>query len=1601
MESINSFNNGMNSDVSKQVHSKDSYLQALNFRSLTELGASNGSLVNVKGNQCSVTFPDLQAVYKLQLFKGTDVAPSTTTNVATITINGTTVGTLSISNSTRGIDLYNYIIDNYPNCYQYTGTTVATKTFSIAYEDDYVVFYSIPVFSGCTPVASITTTVTISYSASTGGTKAVFKFINSNNTLPSLTQNITNPYVSKVLSDKIIPIGSTFILDDIYILTATDDNIYGPAGTNGELPENDTFKYGGAIWKLNIDDITKDGILTLIYSSNIDFTKYHPIAPSAILGRYESPAIQRLYWTDFYNKIRNINVTQPQLMAMNPTQLYVFPSVSFEIPLLDNIGSGSLSYGTYELCYRLRKAAGAVTNYSQTSNMVHLIGEDPNDTSSNSYKIYEGGPGPSLRSITWKVSNIDTSYDTIEYIILYRTSRTAIPAIYVKPEISVGTLVDNYVTITDLSTYDNILLEDFLNLSTGFTHAKTVDTKDNRLFWGNVKYAAQSDISAIFDARAFRAKTSGADDIYLSNGGNAPISYTSTLAQALPQTEDCINEYYDINGDESSNACFYQPGTANLGGKGKYVTYEFGTDEILLSDLAVTRGLIADGWLIRSAAPFSNQAGISGMNNPEDLLDFVAPSITTDSENQTYPIKGVGGFKNPYVTSLMKGYQHEEIYRFALQLFDKQGNPFFSEWIGDIKMPSTANTNNNRGNQAILAGINDFRNSFLGNDGAIYGQILYLKFTIDISSIKDFISGYQIVRVERDATNKTILGSGMLTNPFVDGTDICLGGGLWTETTLWPSSALPPPVFARSYNPFPGQESLETLGHITSYDTNGYSPKLATFDCFDMINNSGDGYSYKNGDKVLVRSRVKPINYQRAMSLADDCRYRLGFDTALLGEWLDNTYGTTRTDLPSGTPPAFDAGDGKFQTGFDSDLMPYYILHYVESAVYSSNNTYVIANRTNHIPTKGQVIAGGNVDTPVLGGGVTFRNYVYNFGPNAQYNKPGYGSKTVLLEFENPNDAIYSTFFSCSAQNGEKLMAIYYRPNINQYGGNTYAARTDSIYIACGSFIPITRITNTLEDNFKLDIKCFGGDIHVNYWDHQKVHKSQDPTEFQHYIWDNGGGLNYKPGSTTGLVKDSNFTISNTFCFPCTNTYNQGVRWGSHVDSDLNSDTYANEDGYDYYSYHSNEKNVVTFFPKPLNFQLNDVWRNRVFFSELKFDNEIEDSWSKYLPNSFYDVEGNYGQIMALVSLKENMYFLQERGVGLLMINPVSMVNDSMGQNVKLGASDEVIQKHYYKSIDTGTSHQWSVYRSQGTISFVDVRHKKIYLFNGESVTPVSDIKGQRNFVIKRLHNEVLKYDNPIIDKGILTTYDYYHNEFLYTFNNVLTGDTANNENLTLAYSEVSSAFTGMYNFTPNLYINSNKYLLSTRVGTVANSFNKLWFHNYGTYGNFYGTQYPSTLKLIVNDNPLVTKTFDNLTWNSESILDNIEWNDDFNTYPGSAILPSYPDDINKQLDTFTRVRCYNDYQNTDWSTLTIAPPGNNLTRKERNWNIQVPRNKFDYNVVQPSVSSLFNPTYLTKTSFGERLRDKYLIIDLYYPNSINSRFIINNLKTIYRISDR
>ena len=156
--------------------------------------------------------------------------------------------------------------------------------------------------------------------------------------------------------------------------------------------------------------------------------------------------------------------------------------------------------------------------------------------------------------------------------------------------------------------------------------------------------------------------------------------------------------------------------------------------------------------------------------------------------------------------------------------------------------------------------------------------------------------------------------------------------------------------------------------------------------------------------------------------------------------------------------------------------------------------------------------------------------------------------------------------------------------------------------------------------------------------------------------------------------------------------------------------------------------------------------------------------------------------------------------------------------------------------------------------------------------------------------------------------------------------------------------------------------------------------HDEGNYGEFYNFTYPSLLSFPINKFPTETKVFDNLRWDSQASING----------------------VNQYINTWNKLRCYDDYQNTDYQDLIVSGLSTNLKRKERSWKTFIPRNR----VLNSSSQSpdIFNPTNLSSPNnkpFGDRIRDKYMIIDLEYDNTTNALLTTNNVICDIRGSER
>jgi hypothetical protein len=140
--------------------------------------------------------------------------------------------------------------------------------------------------------------------------------------------------------------------------------------------------------------------------------------------------------------------------------------------------------------------------------------------------------------------------------------------------------------------------------------------------------------------------------------------------------------------------------------------------------------------------------------------------------------------------------------------------------------------------------------------------------------------------------------------------------------------------------------------------------------------------------------------------------------------------------------------------------------------------------------------------------------------------------------------------------------------------------------------------------------------------------------------------------------------------------------------------------------------------------------------------------------------------------------------------------------------------------------------------------------------------------------------------------------------------------------------------------------------------------HNTGNRGSFYGTVYPSKIRFMINDQYSSTKVYDMIQY--ESISDN----------SGTNML----------YDTFNYIKVVDDYQDSNQQSITISGSSANITRKEREFCLNIPRNRTGGDETR---------------LFKERMRDKYLTVDLIYNNTNGYIFSVPYVTTNYRISKR
>jgi hypothetical protein len=1340
------------------------------------------------------------------------------------------------------------------------------------------------------------------------GTRLSFKIPN----IPTL--NLLNGVVIPQQNNlKIIGLGA--LLDTIIVIT-TNENSESPASSYGQIW---TCKYDEATDQ--IIGLDSNGYLVpathLKYNNILNLSTFHTI--KKIIGRYENANTQRIYFTDNYNSVRVFNIADPNSLTVDPGLLDMATDTLLSQPVPIDIGTGSLPAGTMiQFSYRLLSEGGAESLYAPCSVLYPLA---KTDIHTGDYKSFQGDGASGTdftKSVTYVIKDIDTRFKYIEHIAIIYT-RPDIYTIYKFDEQTINPTGETTVTCTDVTDAPIINPIDFNILSSGFKIAKDLEVKNRRLIAANTK-TTSFDIN--FDARAYRFNSSQDAKLYLNNGTLLTLVGPNPDYASVPEDHDCINLYNDEQGvNWATEQNLYQVDGTTIGGSGLNVSYSFVTHEMPSNFL---------GTGITKAPPHVEVSKWSISNGPETL------GVTNIDGSSQYIVKA-DQFKNnasAYNPAFYRGYARGETYRFGIVFYDKKGSPSFVKWIGDIKFPEPTDG----------FPIQDY----IGLVPYLYS--LGIQFNVDITSIRDQISAFEIVRVKREEDDKTRLGSGGLM--FFAGF-----GPIGSMLDVW--------NIANGFGPSYPADTITT-------DTNIYNVYSGTYCLYDRLGMppAGGVESYRLTWLLSPIGQLKEFTHKNK-----DYTKTTGY------------YRSKGTRYHASAPPEATKTFGFYYKALDFVSLPHAREWYQINGARTLEVGEFVPEATDIIPNPYTYT--GVDDIPIRNSG---------FGLQTARSILGLGSKKVAMIYSRAADITLTTndgdpagnwlwnagtgYYSANTFTGDEedqdswfKEVLYCRQVVGQYGGNTYVDRSLNTYMSCGHYQIVNDNTFT--------VKVYGGDVFVNYFDDEYI------------TWYNNREDAYLDPYDDPIPPK----LSMAACMPCETdinfNYRLGKRWASHRDA-TNMTSFNIADFMYNLTYSQQNNTELKFYAKDAIRQFTEEQPHRLWASDNKIDGELVDSWRKFATNNYTEVNGIHGPINKLVNFRDKIFFYQDKAFGVASIDDQAVITDESGQTLVLGTGG-IFPNYGYVSVNTGSVHQLGVSATESGIYHFDARLKKFFKYN-EGASPLSDIKGLSSWFDNEIqgsirNTDLLTIDNPM---GVVSTPDYRYNRVLFTFLNhkpikelprdgekinYFVGDVIfyngeyyefnKNQSLiapitfselfvtllpnyihgfTISYNEITDSFESFYDYKPSLYLNNGRRLIS------LNPFNNnsVYEHNEGVFGYYYDKDYyKSSINLLLADKGLVNK-----------ILTNI-----------SYILEVY-DDTKSDVynDNFDRIRTYNEYQDTGIITLDST----NSKKRMRNWHYTIPR---DIN---------------NKLS---RMRNPWFNLVLEYDNQNNKRFVLNDLVYDYIIS--
>lgn len=1326
----------------------------------------------------------------------------------------------------------------------------------------------------------------------------------------------------------------------------------------------------GWIYEIQYNEATREilpGFPSLLYyNADLNFSKSHPIEA---LGRYEQAGIQRVYWTDYYNYLRSINISSPVLSTTPPGLIDIYPNTIFNQPLLKNIfNGGNLLSGEYQVAYRVRTADGKESLISPPSNLIHITSKSELVTQSAQYiGTPKGTNSGKALSIDILITDYTAFAEMDIFLIFHEDFRGTPKVTFIETKAipSSGTTLNFLITGNEETAYV-IEYAEYVAKSFQFKTAKTITQKDSSLVIANLKssnFSVQDrliELGETFDTNLLRY------DYFATTDGDKFCQRYNRDAQ---WSADWFN----------SDQFKFQSDGVTLGGESANISFKFHLEQFTLD------GSPIDGFVNQANVP--DYGPIPPAHNLDDGANFY--------QNTTFPNNA-----SPFISGLLRGYKRGETYRFGIVFYNKKGESSFVEHMCDIKFPDISEQDN----LPNTSGTTYFPLT-TSSGTTTYGYALGIEFTLDFSTCPNFlteIDSYQIVRLERTNTDKRRITSGIL-KAFTDIPIGAQGSGLSFDLT----QPVGPTVVSGGSD----------IYHL--YPEN----KIGT--AFNKLHGVSTPYGYMPGDFIAFHSADVSFGFDSIPGLITSTNNACILVTGALyqpsgtsqpsvsltaGDLCENAEDyrvTCRTtiDLSSlSTENIKIWKDGKalVKMGSDHD----YQGNVIGPFDVGGTATYL----RNYSASYNEGIGSTGINNPQAGPGIgtPSENYEISKGGTGIIGRISRLTSDPINSGSIPQSSSVDNF--SGAVTPSTGLEVNYTPIVDIvlpkgeiYGGYTDDVLATNIFIIASPIIPVSEVNP----------KVFGGDIFLNMFTFQS-----NTIELNTDFYKNSGGTPDAFGSS--YSRTGAFPVESSINIDLTEgpTLKTGVQFTEDVSgiqntvlrqetNNTNTNYGLGSSMYSYNNVYSQENNNITFFTKPLNFDAtsaaNDI---RGYLSNVKINGDKTDAWTKFGANNYYDVD-DYGPINKVINWKDTVYFIQDRGFGAYAINRAAITTTNDGVPTQLGTG-QGFGKHQYFSKEHGAIHQWGVKTTDSGIYFFDGIHRKIFLFNVNSSgadggnNPLSELKGMHSFlqllpdgVFYRKENQG---DNPIKGYGVTIGKDRINDEVIFTFLSTypkilelvqgqtyypldiitygglyfqvteeftasLDPETLGNQikkytkpvgvkpllkGTTIVYDELMQQFSSKYSATPRMWIENGDILLSAN----PTKGNIVYTHNIGNWGEFYGNVEEASITLVVNPNADINKILRTLEFNS--IVRN-------NT---------------KQIDrtvTITGFRIQTQVQDSG----IIPFSSGRIKRRFDKWRVKLPRD-------------------INSASQQGRFRSTHFIVTLYFDNAVNKELIMNRLISYY-----